>query len=113
MENKELLEKVMRNRLERSLKAGDAEREKADFREAMEATDRYIELEKVESAKKEQKENRILKIVEIAAVPVVLTGINFLCKKSFARDVMQFEKEDTFTSTPGRTGISSFFRFKD
>ena len=113
MENKELLEKVMKDRLERSLSTGDSNDEKASFKEAMEATDRYIELEKVESAKKEQKENKILKIIEIAAVPVVLTGINFLCKKNFARDVMRFEKEDTFTSTPGRTGISSFFRFKD
>ena len=113
METKELLELVAQKRLQESLDCEGSEENKGCFKEAMEATDRYIEVRKLEDAKKEQRIGRIIKCVEIAAVPVFLATLNYAFKKDLAREVMRFEKEDVFTSTPGRTAISSFFRFKD
>lgn len=112
MEHKELLEKVMQDRLERSLNATSDEEKDNAFEEAMKATDRCIEIEKIETGLQDQKVNRIVKIVEIAAVPVALAGLNYLFKKDFLKNVMRFEREDTFTGSGGRS-ISSWFRFKD
>lgn len=112
MEHKELLEEVVKDRLERSLNAPSEEEKDNAFEEAMKATDRCIEIEKVESDQQTQKVNRIIKIIEIAAVPVALAGLNYLFKKDFLKDVMRFEREDTFTGSGGRS-VSSWFRFRD
>lgn len=112
MENKELLEKVIKNRLENSLSEDlDPEEKEAFFKEAMEAMDRHIELERVESTKKEQNLNRMVRYVEVVAVPVGLLMIDSFVKWRFMKTVCNFEKDYTFTTTPGRS-ISSFFRFK-
>ena len=112
MENKDLLEKVIKDRLESSLSKGlDPEEKKQAFKEAMEAMDRKTELEKIESAKTEQKTNRFVKVIEVAAVPVGLLTIENLFKFKFMKNVCHFEKDYTFTTTPGRS-LSSWFRFK-
>ena len=112
MENKELLEKVIKDRLEASLATGlDFEEKRAVFREAMEAIDRQIELERSESAKEERTPNRIMRGVEVVALPVLLTGVDLFTKWRFMKTVCNFEKDYTFTTTPGRS-ISSLFRWK-
>lgn len=110
-ENKELLDKVVKDRLEWAL-ANDvgSEEEKLMFEEAMKAIDRQVELEKIESAKKEQKENRVVRIVEIVAVPVALETLGFIYRRIFMKDVCNFEKDYTFTTTPGRS-ISGLFKW--
>lgn len=112
MENKDLLEKVIKDRLGSSLSENsDAEEKKQAFKEAMEAMDRKIEIEKIESAKKDQTSNRIVKVLEVAAVPAVLLTVENLFKFKFMKKVCLFEKDYTFTTTPGRS-ISSYFKFK-
>lgn len=110
--NKELLEKVINNRLKDSLSdILDPEEKETAFKEAMEAMDRHIELERAESVKGEQKSNRIIKYIEIAAVPAGLLVLDYCFKWKFMKTVCNFEKDYTFTTTPGRS-VSNIFRFK-
>ena len=112
MENKALLEKVIKNRLEDSLsKDLNPEEKKQAFREAMEALDRQTEIEKAETAKTEQTSSRIVKVIEVGAIPAALLTLDYLFKSRFMRNVCEFEKDYTFTTTPGRS-ISSFFKFR-
>ena len=110
MENKELLEKVIKDRLEKSLSEDiDPEEKKVYFKEAMEALDRQTEMDRTDSMKKEQNLNRVVRYVEVAAVPAGLMILDSLFKWRFMKTVCNFEKDYTFTTTPGRS-ISSFFR---
>lgn len=112
MENKELLETVIKDRLEKAnSKDVDPEVKKASFREAMEAIDRLVELEKNESSKKEQKFAPLIKAMEVGVIPAGLILIDFLCKRSHTTRICNFEKDYTFTTTPGRS-LSGLFRFK-
>ena len=112
MENKELLEKVINDRLEKSLSEDiDPEMKKVYFKEAMEALDRQNEIDRSDSMKKEQNLNRVIRYVEVAAVPAGLMLLDSLFKWRFMKTVCNFEKDYTFTTTPGRS-ISSFFRWK-
>lgn len=109
--NKELLEKVITDRLEKSLNQEVSEEErKQALKDAMEATDRQIQIEKMESSKKEDKKNKILKCVEIS-VPIALFALDCAFKIHYMKKVCNFEKDYTFTTTPGK-GIGSLFRFK-
>lgn len=111
METKELLEKVVRDRLEKTADKNMSEEEKQKaFEEAMKATDRFIEMDKLES-NKDKKLNRIIKFIEVIAVPVALMTVDFLFKMRFTRTVCEFEKDYTFTTNAGRS-TSQFFKFK-
>lgn len=112
MENRELLEKVMRDRLEKSMDENiDPEKKKEYFKEAMDAVDRLNEMDRLDSSKKEQNSNRLVRYVEVAAVPAGLMILDSFFKWRFMKTVCNFEKDYTFTTTPGRS-ISSFFRSK-
>lgn len=121
--NKEQLEKVYIYKLEEALNPDlDSEDSKIAFNQAMQVADRLIEVSKIEDSydekirddelkEKESRKNRIVKGVEIAALVIVAPIIDFKIKKNLSRDFMNFEKEGTFTTTPGRA-TSSWFRFK-
>ena len=110
--NKEKLEQVIDNRLGIALeKDVTSDEGKQAFKEAMEAMDRKIQLEKISDAEKEQKKNRIIKIVEVAAIPVALFVADVAFKTYYMKTVCNFEKDYTFTTSPGK-GLSSLFRFK-
>lgn len=112
MENKELLETVIKDRLEKANSEDlDMEVRKSNFKEAMDAIDRSIELEKISSAKIEQKWSRIAKYIEVGAIPACLIVIDYVCKRSHTTRICNFEKDYTFTTTPGRS-LSGLFRFK-
>lgn len=70
-----------------------------------------IEKEKCEKLKEEQNFNRVIRIIEVAAVPVGLFVLDCLFKRYYMRQVCNFEKDYTFTTTPGRS-ISGLFKFK-
>ena len=111
METKELLEKVVKERLEKAVDENMSEEEKhAAFEEAMKATDRYVELGKVESGN-DKKINRAIKFIELVAVPVALMTVDFFFKMRYTKTVCNFEKDYTFTTQAGRS-ISQFFKFK-
>lgn len=112
MEIKELLEETVKNRLEQV--AGDdvtEEEKKQAFDEAMKAADRVIEIEKVEAEKDGKKTNKILKYVEMVAVPVGLATLDYIFKTRFATRICNFEKDYTFTTQAGRS-VSQFFRWR-
>lgn len=134
--NRELLSKVIEGRLEHALDSDvEPDEAKNNFKEAMEAVDRQIELAKLDVSHEEQikkqelekekqireeelrvkeaKKDRWVRIAEIATVSIVSPIIGYCIKRGFAKMICTFERTDSFTSTPGKSGISSFFRFKD
>ena len=121
-ENKELLERVIHDRLETAL-GSDTESDDAKlaYKEAMDAIDRQIEMDKVkasredqinkeEARKKEAKMERIFRWIELGCVVLVTPIIAAIIDNRFADKVMRFETNDSFTSTPGKSRISSIFR---
>lgn len=112
MENKELLDRVIKSRLEDALKVDvNSDEGRRSFAQAMEAIDRQIQLEKIEQSKEDEKKNKLIKIIEVAAVPTGLFVLDLLSKRYFIRMVCNFEKDYTFTTTAGKS-LSSIFRFK-
>lgn len=122
-DNKKLLDGVIKDRLEKALfEEGDDEEVNAAFKQAMEAVDREIELSKIEASREEQvkkqelaaKEARntwILRGIELGVVAIVAPTIGYLFNRSFARDICNFEKDYTFTTSAGRS-LSKLFNFK-
>ena len=124
-----LLDEVIERRLEIAADEPVSEESKRVFKEAMEAIDRKIQLERIEVSRKEveskellereklsrtkeeQKKNDIMRIVEVVAVPVGLFMLDCLFKRYYMRSVCNFEKDYTFTTTPGKS-ISGLFKFK-
>ena len=119
---------------------GTVEEKQKNFDNAMKATDRLIKIMEIESEENrneanrevemlkleqskevellkmnqnsdDQKKNLIIKMVEVAAVPTVLFISDCLFKRYYMRSVCNFEKDYTFTTTPGRS-VSNLFRFK-
>ena len=130
MENLYLLDEVIEDRLNVAMDGRSSEEEsKKAFKEAMEAIDRMIQIERIEvskleleskerleekkltKTKEEQKKNDIFRIVEVAAVPIALFIADCLFKRYYMRSVCNFEKDYTFTTTPGKS-ISGLFKFK-
>ena len=70
-----------------------------------------LENAKIEASKEDQKINRIIRIVEVAAIPAGLFVLDCLFKRYYMKQVCNFEKDYTFTTTPGRS-ISGLFKFK-
>ena len=121
-ENRKLLDDVINDRLAKALKS-DAPSEEASlaFRQAMEAVDRWNELEKFEAshdeqvekqktAKKEAKINFIIRCVEVAGTILLVPVITTACNRAYARDLCNFEKDYTFTTSAGKS-LSRLFRF--
>lgn len=138
--NRELLEEVIESRLKDAKTLSNAEERDKALKDAMAAVDRsnrIIELDiskkeheerlnfdkeskekdyinkKVEILvrEKEDKKNRIIRIIEVAAVPVGICIINIISRNRFAKKICNFEKDYTFTTTPGRS-LKDVFRFK-
>lgn len=124
-----LLDQVIESRLRSAADQPESEESKRIFKEAMEALDKMIQYEKIEvsrleleskermekeklaKSKEEQKKNDIMRIIEIAGVPVGLFILDCLFKRYYMRSVCNFEKDYTFTTTPGKS-ISGLFKFK-
>ena len=114
------LEKVVLDRLKQTSGSEDKENRLA-YKEAMEGLDHLLQLEKNEVAKEEfklkteldkdsQKKNRLIKYIEIGA-PLVILLLDAGFKMHFMRKICMFEKDYTFTTTPGRS-LSGLFKFK-
>lgn len=122
-ENRKLLDEVISSRLEYVSTYADAsDNETEAFRQAMEAIDRQIKLseldasadeqiKKQDQSKEEAKKDRLVKLVEICAVPLVLVGVQYVCNMRYAKVLCNFEKDYTFTTSAGRA-MSKFFNFK-
>lgn len=139
--NKALLNDVIKDRLDRVL-ISDPENEgdKQIFKEAMEAINKQIELDKIQTSHEEQleklkmeneklkaenekhlrdeaakkseaKKDRWVQIGLFAGGLLLGEGIDYAKKMGFARHICDFEKDYTFTTSAGR-GLSSLFRFK-
>lgn len=122
-ENKKLLDEVIKNRLETAKQSNaDAEGNNAAFRQAMEAIDRRIEIDKINASSKEQsnKQEQSKKETEIAmwiqiggllATMIVVPTIQHCYNMRYAKLMCNFEKDYTFTTSPGKA-MSKFFNFK-
>lgn len=112
METIELLEKVVRDRLKVACDESKSEDErKAAFDEAMKAVERLDALKKTESDTQDKKLGLLLRAIEIAAVPVALSFIDYGLKMKFTKVICNFEKDYSFTTQAGRS-VSQFFKFK-
>lgn len=129
MDNNEILKKVMKERLESSLSIGEAfsEESKQTFREAMEATDRYIALEKIKAEEREKEKNReferdkfesdkkdkvfdkALRVAEVVAVPLIVLGVKQVFDIRNIKLIGKVEQMETFVSTPGKKIVGGLF----
>ena len=121
-ENKKLLDEVIKNRLETAKQTtADAEGNNAAFRQAMEAIDRRIEIDKVnasskelskkqEQSKREAEINMWIQIGGLVATMVIVPTIQHCYNMRYAKLLCNFEKDYTFTTTPGKA-TSKFFNF--
>lgn len=103
-DNRDLLEKVIKDRLDKSLQSENAEEASVAFNEAMEAIDRQNTLDK-------ETRDRIVKYVEIGAAVVLTPLIEAGCKKAFAHMLCEFEKDYNFTTMAGKS-LSGLFKFR-
>lgn len=122
-ENKELLDKVIKNRLEQALQSdSNAEGSNDAFKQAMEAIDRRNELERIEAshaeqvekqktAKKETAINLGIRFLEVAAAILIVPCVNHRFNMRYAKELCTFEKDYTFTTSAGKA-TSKFFNFK-
>lgn len=121
--NRTLLDEVIKDRLEAVLDTeADAEGNNAAFRQAMEAIDRLNELNKIDASIEEQKTKQVtskresnigmwIQIGGLVATAVVAPTIQYCCNKRYAKLLCNFEKDYTFTTTPGKA-VSKFFNFR-
>lgn len=139
--NKRLLEDVIEERLTRTrIGEPGNEDDRVAFKEAMDALSKQIEFDKIEASHSEQLEKlRIenerlkaerdknhrdeaarkkevwidagIKIGTFLGGTLLGAWVEHKFKMTYMRDVCQFEKDNTFISTPGR-GLSSLFHFK-
>jgi hypothetical protein len=132
--NKELLSKVIKNRLEEALKlTPEASSDSRAFKEAMDAVSKQIELDKIEQSRQEQiermkmehdknlrdefakrdeaRKDRFVQIGIFTAGLILSPLIETACKRGYAHMICEFEKDYTFTTTAGRQ-LSGLFRFK-
>lgn len=131
--NKDLLDQVIQESLyEVQDKDVCSEPHIKAFKESMEALDRRIEIEKLNDKKRElafkekelefkekelalkeksEKTGKVLKCIEVVAVPLVIVVAENIFKYHFMKSVCNFEKDYTFTTTPGRS-ISGLFKWK-
>lgn len=131
MENKELMDEVIRDYLEiAKSEETDEETKSKAVDKAVKLMDRAIELEKLEAAKDEKKENLELEKAKVAriqeeqkknntvryivevGVPVALFIGNFIVNNHFLKKVSNFEKDYTFTTTPAKNIVSNLFKFR-
>lgn len=111
--NKELLEELVNARLDDAMSLCDLDQKSKAFKEAMEAVDRLNEMNKIENANAGKNEKRLevaIKVVEVAAMPIMLKLIDLGCHKSLINTIGRIEQMEAFTSTPGRA-ISKMFKF--
>ena len=99
-DNKELLNKVIEDRLTKSLEANEGN--DVAFNEAMEAIDRQIQLDN-------SNRDKMVKFVEIGAAVLLTPLIDAQCRKAFAKMICSFEKDYTFTTTAGKS-LSKLFK---
>lgn len=96
----------------------DAEREKIQLeKERIQLEKEKIEFEKQhrikedEFKRKEARNTWIFRAIEIGVIYAAAPLLDSTLKKGFAKMCMVWERDNTFTSTPGRS-IKDFFRFK-
>ncbi|MGM9968860.1 MAG: hypothetical protein ACI35S_00520 [Anaeroplasma sp.] len=70
-----------------------------------------LEKEKIGKNTKSDRINRRIKVVEISVVPIGLFVGKCLFQNYAMKQVCNFEKDYTFTTTPSRNIISSLFKF--
>lgn len=111
--NKALLETLINDRLKKAIdsETKDTER-KQSFEEAMNAIEQQTRMNDVtDSHDRETSNDRIFKWVELAATIVLVPIIDIVGKRAFARDICNFEKDYTFTTSAGRS-LGNLFHFK-
>lgn len=131
MENKELMDEVIRDYLEiAKSEETDEETKSKAVDKAVKLMDQAIELEKLEAAKdekrenlelekdkvtriqEEQKKNNTVRYIVEVGVPVALFIGNFIVNNHFLKKVSNFEKDYTFTTTPAKNIVSNLFKFR-
>ena len=123
VENKKLLDEVIKDRLEEALNTIPDDENNTAFKQAMEAVDRQLKLSELEVAREDQshkqemakqaaKRDVIFKIGEILVIPLALAGVQYMCNMRYAKVLCNFEKDYTFTTSAGRA-TQKFFNFRN
>lgn len=94
-----------------TLEPGTEEHDKV-LNEIIRAMDGKIEFKKIKDAQDGAKKDQLIKIGTFAAGLILAPLIETLCKRSLTKYIGTIEQMETFTSTPGRSMLPSFFRWK-
>ena len=133
-ENRELLDNLITDRLSGAIHASEDDKRRTLFEEAMKATDRRIEMDRIEADKQENAQKRdqerylaareeclkardskwnfILDCVKVGTALVVAPVIEAGVKVVYAKIICAFEEEDYFKKTAGKS-LSGLFRFRN
>lgn len=100
--NQEMLERVINDRLKKSLEEGNSDKIQ-DFEDAMAAIDRQIEIDR-------HKKDVLLKLIEVGSITLAAPLVEAGIRKMFAKLICEFEKDYTFTTSAGKS-LSKIFKF--
>ena len=89
----------------------ELEKEKLEFEKECKKIEHKFKVTDNDFREKEHKKNFIIRTIEVAVVPVGLCIINIISRNRFAKKICLFEKDYTFTTTPGRS-LKDVFKFK-
>ena len=104
-ENKELLNRIQKDRLEKVLDGSDEDG--TAFKEAMQVTDKLSDLEKHEILMKEKKKESyramIGDVVKVGLIPLGLLVVKFFMGRSNQKLIGEIEQYETPVTTPGKS----------
>lgn len=89
----------------------ELEKEKFEFEKECKKNEHKFKITDNDFREKEYKKNFLIRTIEVAIVPVGLCVINIISRNRFAKKICLFEKDYTFTTTPGRS-LKEVFKFK-
>lgn len=89
----------------------DMEVKKETFELARDNNNYEHEMKKLKMVNKNNRRDRLIKLVEIGAITVVAPLLDAGCKKAFAEMLCEFEKDYNFTTMAGKS-LSGLFKFK-
>lgn len=121
--NKELLDKVIADRLATALSSDMESKEySVAFNQAMEAIDRKLEMTKMDvssdeqakkqaAAKREAYVNWAIRVAEIGIGVMIMPIVKHCMGRRDMKDLCMFEKDYTFTTSAAKSCSKSRFRF--
>ena len=107
-------QKVFNRKLEKAKFEQTSEKARTDYvlEEKKLNTNCALEEKKLEANAEQNKKNYFIDIAEKIGVPIACAIGGFFAQQYYMKNVCQFEKDYTFTTTPGKNIIRNLFSWK-